>query len=91
KYLDYYGDDIVQKLIKTAYATPANIVIIPMQDVLNLGGEARMNFPGKPGGNWTWRFTWQQVPPYLAGAYKELAELYERPPKPEKEVKVESE
>ncbi|RPI74191.1 MAG: 4-alpha-glucanotransferase, partial [Ignavibacteriales bacterium] len=37
KYLDYYGDDIVQKLIKTAYATPANIVIIPMQDVLNLG------------------------------------------------------
>ncbi|HSP86905.1 MAG TPA: 4-alpha-glucanotransferase [Ignavibacteriaceae bacterium] len=91
KYLDYYGDDIVQKLIKTAYATVADIVIIPMQDVLNLGGEARMNFPGKPGGNWTWRFTWKQVPDFLAGSYKELAELYERPPKPKVEVEIETE
>lgn len=91
KYLDYYGDDMVQKLIKTAYASAADIVIIPMQDVLNLGGEARMNFPGKPGGNWTWRFTWQQVPDYLAGFYKELTELYERPPKPKQTVEIESE
>jgi len=89
KYLDYYGDDIVQKLIKTAYASVADIVIIPMQDILNLGGEARMNYPGRTGGNWTWRFTWEQVPYYLAGAYKELAELYERPPKPEMEVSIE--
>ncbi len=91
KYLDYYGDDIVQKLIKTAYATVADIVIIPMQDVLNLSGEARMNFPGKLGGNWTWRFTWSQVPDYLAGAYKEMAELFERPPKPKEEVEIETE
>src|SRR5690554_81959 len=89
KYLDYYGDDIVQKLIKTAYASVADIVIIPMQDILNLGGEARMNYPGRTGGNWTWRFTWEQVPYYLAGAYKELAELYERPPKPGMEVSIE--
>ena len=91
KYLDYYGEDIVQKLIKTAYASVADIVIIPMQDALNLGGEARMNFPGKPGGNWTWRFTWQQVPHYLSGVYKELTGFYERPPKPEKEVTIKSE
>ena len=91
KYLDYYGDEIVQKLIRTAYASVADIVIIPMQDVLNLGGEARMNFPGKSGGNWTWRFSWQQVPHYLAGAFKEMAELYERPPKPKEATEIESE
>ena len=91
KYLDYYGDDVVQKLIKIAYASVADIVIIPMQDVLNLGGESRMNFPGKLGGNWTWRFTWEQVPGYLADTYKEMAELYERPPKPKKETEIETE
>jgi 4-alpha-glucanotransferase len=91
KYLDYYGGDMVAKLIRTAYASVADIVVVPMQDILNLGGEARMNFPGKLGGNWTWRFTWEQVPDYLAGAYKDLAELYERPPKPKEEVEIESE
>jgi 4-alpha-glucanotransferase len=90
KYLDYYGNEIVQKLIKAAYSSVADIVIIPMQDVLNLGGEARMNFPGKSSGNWTWRFSWNQIPDYLASAYKELAELYERPPKPKAEVEIET-
>ncbi len=80
KYLNYFGDDMCSELIRTAYASVANTVIIPMQDILNLGGEARMNFPGKSGGNWTWRFTWNQVPDFLAFAYKKLAELYERPP-----------
>ena len=84
QYLDYYGDDVVEKLIKLAYASVADMVIIPMQDVLNLGGEARMNFPGRLGGNWTWRFKWEQVPVELAGKYKEMAVLYERPPKPER-------
>jgi 4-alpha-glucanotransferase len=91
KYLDYYGKDMVQKLIKTAYASVADIVIIPMQDILSLGGEARMNFPGKLGGNWKWRFSWEQVPNFLAETYKEMSELYERPPKLEKEIKIESE
>ena len=62
-----------------------------MQDVLNLGGEARMNFPGKPAGNWTWRFTWEEIPDFIAGTYKEMTELYERPPKPEKEIEIETE
>lgn len=91
KYLDYYADDIVQKLIKTAYSSVADIVIIPMQDILNLGGEARMNFPGKQSGNWEWRFSWDQVPEYLASAYKELAQLYERPPVLKNQNETESE
>jgi 4-alpha-glucanotransferase len=90
KYLDFYGNELVPKLIRTAYSTVADFVIIPMQDVLNLGSEARMNYPGKLGGNWTWRFSWTQIPDYLAGAYRELAELYERPPKPREEVEIET-
>ncbi|MBS3944039.1 MAG: 4-alpha-glucanotransferase, partial [Melioribacter sp.] len=80
KYLNYYGEYIVFELIKTAYASVSNIVIIPMQDILNLGNEARMNMPSTLGGNWTWRFTWDQITENLAPAYKELTVLYERPP-----------
>ena len=90
KYLNYYGDDMVSELIKAAYASVANLVVIPMQDILKLGGEARMNFPGKLGGNWTWRFTWHQVHHDLAKYYKELAILYERPPAPEDTVEIET-
>ena len=89
KYLNYFGDDIAQELIRVAYASVADMVIIPMQDVLNLGGEARMNFPGTLGGNWTWRFSWNQVHGDLAAKYKKYAELYERPPKPEEEEEIE--
>ncbi|MBT8387436.1 MAG: 4-alpha-glucanotransferase, partial [Ignavibacteria bacterium] len=61
KYLNYNGKDILSELIRTAYASVANIVVIPMQDIMNLGGDARMNFPSTlGGGNWAWRFTWDQ-------------------------------
>jgi len=83
RYLNYYGDDLRFELIRAAYASVADMVIIPMQDILNLGSEARMNFPGKLGGNWTWRFTWDQVAPDIVRTYKNLCELYERPPKPQ--------
>jgi 4-alpha-glucanotransferase len=52
-----------------------------MQDILNLGTEARMNFPSKLGGNWTWRFTWDQINDELVQRYKRMTEMYERPPK----------
>ena len=84
KYLNYFGDDIVYELIRLAYASVANIVIVPLQDTLNLGGEARMNFPGKLGGNWMWRFTWDQIYDDLHLKYYGLTQLYERPPKPKK-------
>lgn len=84
-YMNYYGDDIVFELIRLAYSSVADMVIIPMQDILNLGSEARMNYPGKPAGNWKWRFTWEQMPFGTADKYKYLAELYERPPKPKEE------
>ncbi|MBT8391113.1 MAG: 4-alpha-glucanotransferase, partial [Ignavibacteria bacterium] len=90
-YLNYFEDDILSDLIRAAYASVAAIVVLPMQDILNLGGEARMNFPSTTGGNWTWRFTWEQVDENLAKHYIGLAQLYERPPKPEESEETEME
>lgn len=78
RYLNYYGNDITFQLIRTAYASVASIVMIPMQDILGLGTEARMNFPGKLGGNWTWRFDWDQVEGHIPLTYKGMTEMYDR-------------
>jgi 4-alpha-glucanotransferase len=48
-------------LIDCAMASVARLSVIPMQDVLHLGGEDRMNTPGTTEGNWSWRFSWDQV------------------------------
>jgi len=91
KYLNYYGNDILSELIRVAYASVANIVIIPMQDILKLGTDARMNFPSTTGGNWSWRFTWDQIGENLSKHYSGLAQLYERPPKPKEIEKIDVE
>jgi len=62
-YLGIDGEDIVNDLVSSAYRSVAETAIIPMQDVLQLGSEARMNVPGLGVGNWTWRFTWDQLEP----------------------------
>ena len=40
-----------------------------------------MNFPGKLGGNWTWRFTWEQITEDLAAVFSEMVDMYDRNPK----------
>lgn len=79
-YLSYYGDDICSQLIRLAYSSVANTVVIPMQDILNLGSGARMNYPGRAAGNWGWRFQWEQVDKKLGDYYHYLVKLYERIP-----------
>jgi 4-alpha-glucanotransferase len=49
-----------------------------MQDLLDLGSEARMNFPSKLGGNWEWRMKDEDMSDALAGRLRELNELYLR-------------
>ncbi len=61
KYVDGGGKQFVENFIEAAWASAAYTAIIPMQDVLGLGTEARMNTPGIPSGNWDWRFTWPQI------------------------------
>lgn len=59
------GEDIVDTLIDVALDTPACLSVLPMQDLLHLGEEARMNLPGTVENNWNWRFEWEQVTPQL--------------------------
>ncbi len=80
KYFNYYDNNMTFELIRTAYASVSNIVVIPLQDILNLGNEARMNFPSTLGGNWAWRFTWDQLTEKIEKTYKEMTIMYERPP-----------
>lgn len=56
--------DVPWDMISALSASVANTVIFPMQDVLCLSGEHRMNYPGRAEGNWEWRFTWEQVQPW---------------------------
>jgi 4-alpha-glucanotransferase len=55
-----------------------------MQDVLNLGSEARMNVPGTPSGNWTWRMTDEQMVTPALDRLADLTDLYYRQPGPDK-------
>ena len=48
-------DDPVWSLIELAYSSAASLAVVPMQDILGLGSEARMNTPGRETGNWSWR------------------------------------
>lgn len=60
-------------LIEEAYSSVARQVIIPMQDILSLGGEHRMNVPGISQGNWRWRFDWQDLSPEIVDRLRNLA------------------
>ncbi|MCW5632507.1 MAG: 4-alpha-glucanotransferase [Rubrivivax sp.] len=72
------GTEIHWDLVRAAMASVADTAIVPMQDVLGLGSEARMNFPGQGEGWWRWRFTWDQVRPEHAARLAQLARLYRR-------------
>jgi len=61
RYIARDGSDIVSDMIRASYGSVAKLAIIPMQDILGLGSDARMNVPGTALGNWNWRFRWDQV------------------------------
>jgi len=62
------------ELIELAYSSPASLAIVPAQDVLGLGSEARMNRPGTAKGNWQWRLQPGQLTSALARRLRGLAE-----------------
>jgi len=64
-YLSSDGSQIHWDMIALALRSPANTAVYPLQDVLGLGTEARMNVPGREEGNWSWRFRWQQLTPEI--------------------------
>ncbi len=79
-YLGTSGRDICRDMIRLAMGSVADYCIIPLQDVLGLGSEARMNLPGRAGGNWQWRYSAGALNEELAADLKEMVELFGRLP-----------
>ena len=78
RYCKTDAHEINWDLIKTALQSVADIAILPFQDILDLGSEGRMNYPGTVDGNWEWRFTWDLMRPGIAPRLFELTALYGR-------------
>lgn len=78
RYLARSGDDIAWDLIRGIWSSVAVMAIAPMQDFLRLGGDARMNFPGKAAGNWGWRMSSGAINPGLQNEIKNLNTVYSR-------------
>ena len=78
--------ELCASLIRTALASVADTAVIPMQDYLELGGEARMNTPSTLGGNWEWRMEKDACTEALGAHMLELARLYGRIVKKEKKT-----
>jgi len=77
-YLGTTGDDCVGNLMRAALMSVADTAIIPFQDILKLGSEARMNIPGTAFGNWEWRFSWDMLPQDLASSVRRQVVRYGR-------------
>jgi 4-alpha-glucanotransferase len=78
RYLRVDGHDISWDMIRLAMMSPALVAIIPLQDCMNLGSEARMNTPAAASGNWTWRFRPSQLTEGIQRGLAELTQLYGR-------------
>jgi 4-alpha-glucanotransferase len=77
-YMNTDGREIHWDFIRTVLASVAELAIVPAQDLLGLGSEARMNLPGRPGGNWRWRYTADQLTPEIQRRLREMTEVYGR-------------
>lgn len=78
RYMKTDGDDIGMDFIRTCLGTIAQFAVFPMQDVLGIGKEGRMNTPGVPAGNWNWRYKIGSLSDTLAVNLRELSHLYGR-------------
>jgi 4-alpha-glucanotransferase len=77
----YLNTDVAEihwAIIRALMVSVADTVLFPMQDVLGLGSEARMNTPATTGGNWRWRMRGDATTAALAARLREMAEVYQR-------------
>ena len=78
RYLARDGSNAAWSLVRLAFSSVADFAVVPLQDVLGLGSDARMNTPGAAAGNWGWRYTPEQLAPWVAPSLREMTELYGR-------------
>jgi 4-alpha-glucanotransferase len=77
-YLGFESEPIHWVMIRQVMRSVADTAVVPLQDVLGLGSEARMNVPGRPGGNWRWRFQVGALKSDLATRLRAYAQMYDR-------------
>jgi 4-alpha-glucanotransferase len=80
RYLARDGSDIAWDFIRLASSSVADRALMPLQDVMRLDDDARMNTPGRPTGNWGWRYAPYQLHEGLADGLRDLTETYGRAP-----------
>jgi 4-alpha-glucanotransferase len=78
RYAGRDGQDVAWDLIRLAWQSVANCALTTLQDVLDLGSESRMNFPGKESGNWSWRFRQEQLTEAVVARLHDTTALYGR-------------
>ncbi len=83
EYLNHPQDEMPAALVNAALASVANLAIIPMQDILKLGSQHRMNTPGTTEGNWCWRFQWEKLSDAMRNEFAHNIGLYGRRLEPE--------
>ncbi|MEP0546219.1 MAG: 4-alpha-glucanotransferase [Rhodothermales bacterium] len=76
--LDWSSEPIHWAAVRAVMASVVERAVFPVQDVLGLGGEARMNVPGREDGNWAWRFAWDAVDDETITRLRDLTETYGR-------------
>lgn len=77
-YLDFHDEPVNWVLIRAVLASVANTAVVPMQDLLGLGNEARMNRPGTSSGNWRWRMRPGALDLQLSARLQQLNSIYGR-------------
>ncbi len=77
-YLNTDGEEIHWDFIRGVLASVANMAVIPLQDLLGLGTEARMNLPNSSDGNWSWRYEARALTEGIATRLRDLTKLYGR-------------
>ncbi len=80
-YLNTAGKEIHWDFIRGVLSSVANTAVVPLQDLLGLGTEARMNLPNSTEGNWSWRFREGALTAHIADRLGEMTALYGRSPK----------
>ena len=78
EYLDTKGQEIHWDFISAVLASVADTAIVPLQDLLGLGTEARMNLPNSMTGNWTWRFQAAALTEAHSDRLRRMTEIYGR-------------
>jgi 4-alpha-glucanotransferase len=77
-YIDPRPEGVVWPLIRAAASSVADICLFPLQDILELGSEGRMNTPSQPENNWAWRYEEGALKPESASRLAALMEMTDR-------------